>query len=150
MLPATETLPVFQTVEEFERWERGHSLDGNYEFIRGRLMRKESVQQTEAHRYAFLFRRFSETTAYQRGDVLMAKADVYVDEFRRRIPDLVHFSAEQLQAIREGNRVSTAFAIEMATSTETHNDFLERLQDYFDGGARLVWYIAPKRRKIYV
>lgn len=22
-------------------------------------------------------------------------------------------------------------------------------QDYFDGGAQLVWYIAPKRQKIY-
>lgn len=150
MMPAIETLPVFQTVDEFERWEREHSMDGNYEFVRGQLIRKESVQQTEAYLYAFLFRRFSETEAYHRGDVLMAKAEVYVDEFRRRTPDLVHFSTEQLQAIREGNRVGTAFAVEILNFSEKHGDVLERLQDYFDGGARLVWYIAPKRRKIYV
>ncbi len=155
MLSATEALPVFQTVEEFERWERAHSMDGNCEFVRGRLIQKESVHQTEAHLYAFLLRRFSETAAYQRGGVLMAKSDVYVDAFTRRIPNLTYFSTEQLQAIREGKRVGTAFAIELMTSTETHYDFLERLQDYFDGGAQLVWYIAPpmdtaKRQKIYV
>lgn len=85
----------------------------------------------------------------------MAKVEVYVDEFRRRTPDLVHFSTEQLQAIREGNRVGTAFAVEILNFSEKHGDVLERLQDYFDGGARLVWYTAPpvdtaKRRKIYV
>ncbi len=150
MLPVIEALPVFKTVEEFERWDRRHSMDGNYEFVWGRLIRKESVKQTEAYLYAFLFRRFFQTTAFQRGDVLMAKTDSYVDEFRKRIPDLTYFSMNQLQAIREGNRVGTVFAIEILSSTETHGDVLERLQDYFDGGAQLVWYIAPKRQKIYV
>ena len=27
---------------------------------------------------------------------------------------------------------------------------IEKIQDYFDGGAELVWYVFPKKEKIYV
>ena len=155
ILSSAETLPVLQTVEEFERRERQHHTEGNYEFVLGRIIKKESVKQEEAYLYVFLARRFFCTAAFRRGDVLMPKTDSYVDKVRKRIPDLTYFSAEQLQSIRAGIQVSTAFPIEILSDSETDQPerrpgVLEKIQDYFDGGAQLVWYIAPKRQKIYV
>lgn len=68
---------------------------------------------------------------------------------------LTYFTGEQLKAIGQGERVSTLFAIEILSDSETHEDVLDEIaelgpQDYFDGGAQLVWYIAPKRQRIYV
>jgi Uma2 family endonuclease len=77
-----------------------------------------------------------------------------VDSRRKRSPDLTYFNAEQRQAIRRGKRVSTLFAIEILSDSESHQDVLDKItergpQDYFDGGAQLVWYIVPTRQKIY-
>ncbi len=45
--------------------------------------------------------------------------------------------------------MNTLFAIEILSDSESYEDVLDKLQDYFDGGAQLVWYIAPKRQKIF-
>lgn len=150
MLPATETLPVFQTVDEFERWEREHPTEGAYEFVRGRIIEKDTMKQLEAAIIKFLARRFALTASYQRGDELLQEMDSYVDEVRRRCPDLAVFTDDQITQMSSGAHVKTAFAIEILSDSETHEDVLEKIQDYFDGGAQLVWYIAPKRQKIYV
>lgn len=42
------------------------------------------------------------------------------------------------------------FAIEILSGSESYQDVLDKIQDYFDGGAQLVWYIVPKQKKIYV
>lgn len=80
----------------------------------------------------------------------MPELDAYVDVTRRRRPDLTYFSEEQRQAIRRGEKVKTLFAIEILSDSETYDDILDKLQDYFDGGAQLVWYVIPKRQKIFV
>lgn len=145
LLPTT-----LHTVEEFEEWQRQHVTAGSFEFVRGRIIPKESMKQDEVYIANFLLRNFVQTIYFNKGDVLMPETDSYVDGFRKRVPDLTYFTAEQLQAIRRGERIKTAFAIEILSDSETHEDVLDKVQDYFDGGALLVWYIVPKRQKIYV
>lgn len=79
----------------------------------------------------------------------MPQVDAYVDMERRRRPDLLYLTNEQRQAIRRGERVPAYFAIELLSDSESYDDVLDKLQNYFDGGAQLVWYIIPKRRKIF-
>lgn len=149
--PASPVFPAhFQTVDEFEAWERQHAHEGGYEFIRGRIIPKPSMKQDEFYIADFLTRQFIKTSAFQAGHTLMAEGDSYVDNTRKRIPDLTYITAEQHKAIRRGERVKTLFAIELLSDSESYEDVLEKLQDYFDGGAQLVWYIAPKRQKIFV
>lgn len=83
----------------------------------------------------------------------MAESDSYVDGTRKRIPDLTYFSERQLEMIRRNERVSALFAIEILSNSETHENVLDKIaergpQDYFDGGAKLVWYIVPRRKEI--
>ena len=145
-----ESLPTnLQTVEEFEQWERQHVTEGSYEFVRGRILPKPSMKQNEIFIASFLNRLFIQTQSFQRGGELLPETDSYVDSVRKRVPDLTYFTAEQKQAVRLGERVKTNFAIEILSDSESHEDVLDKLQDYFDGGAQLVWYIVPKRQRIY-
>jgi Uma2 family endonuclease len=147
--PTDIILPThLTTVDEFEQWQQQPGTDGNFEFVRGQLIPK-SMKQNEAKIARILTRRFTQTTAYQQNHELMAEMDSYVDSTRKRIPDLTYFTADQLADIEQGKRVGTLFAIEILSDSESQEDVLDKVQDYFDGGAQLVWYIMPKRQKIW-
>ena len=150
---ATPTIPALpthlQTVDEFEQWERQYSNEGSYEFVRGRVISKPAMKQYEIFITSFLIRLFVQTESFRQGNELLPEMDSYVDKNRKRIPDLTFINTEQKQAIRRGERVNTLFAIEILSESESYDDVLDKLQDYFDGGAQLVWYIAPKRQKIF-
>ncbi|MEZ0611047.1 Uma2 family endonuclease [Fibrella sp. WM1] len=138
-----------QTVDAFEAWQEQHVHEGNYEFVRGRVIPKPTMKQDEFYLADFLIRQFVKTQAFQQGDALLPEADSYIDGFRKRIPDLTYVTAAQKQAIRQGERINTLFAIEILSDSESYEDVLDKLQDYFDGGTQLVWYIIPKRQKIF-
>ncbi len=146
-----QALPTtLQTVDEFEQWARQPGHDGNFEFVNGHIIPKPGMKQEEFDIVDFLQRSFIQTAVYQRKHLLLPEADSYVDGKRKRIPDLTYITAEQRQAIRRGERINTLFAIEILSDSESHQDVLEKIQDYFDGGAQLVWYIVPKLLKVYV
>ena len=148
--PTPDALPTtLQTIDEFEQWERQYPHEGSYEFVRGRIIPKPAMKQIEFDIADFLVRQFIQTPQFQQKHLLMPEGDSYVDGQRKRIPDLTYITAEQRDAIRRGERVNTLFAIELLSDSETLEDVLDKIQDYFDGGAQLVWYIVPKRQRIY-
>lgn len=149
--PIEDILPTtLTTVDEFEAWQQQEAPEGNFEFVRGQVIPKPGVRQKDIWLVAFLLRRFVKTQAFALDHSMMPEVDSYVDDVRKRIPDLTYFTADQLVQMRRGIRVKTLFAIEILSDSESHEDVLDKIQDYFDGGAQLVWYIAPKRQKIYV
>ncbi|AUD07270.1 Uma2 family endonuclease [Spirosoma pollinicola] len=138
-----------QTVAEFEKWLSRKKTDANYEFVRGRIIRKPPMMQEELFIVDFLVRRFVKTQSFELGDNLLTEFDSYVDAYRKRVPDLAFFNASQIASTRIGERVMPIFTIEVLSDSESQNDVLEKVQDYFDAGVQLVWYIAPKQQKIY-
>lgn len=148
--PALSLPTHLQTVEEFEQWQRQYVHEGSYEFVRGRIVEKEPMKQNELDLIDFLVRQFIETPQFRQRHTLYSEIDTYIDNFRKRVPDLTYFTAEQRQAIRQGERVNTLFAIEILSDSESYQDVLDKIQDYFDGGTQLVWYIVPKQKKIHV
>lgn len=150
LTPASSLPTNLQTVEEFEQWQRQYVHEGSYEFVRGRIIEKKDMKQLEAILIKFLARIFIKTSAFQRGDELYQEMDSYVDETRKRRPDLAYFTLEQIGETGNGIRQKTRFAIEILSDSESHQDVLDKIQDYFDGGAQLVWYVVPKQQKIYV
>ena len=147
--PPARPLPTdLKTVDEFEQWQQQPGNEGNFEFVRGQLIPK-SIKQNEIDIAAFLQSEFSKTAVARQRHLLMPESDSYVDGTRKRIPDLTYFTADQRQAIRRGERANMLFAVEILSDSESHQDVLEKIQDYFDGGAQLVWYIVPLHQKIY-
>lgn len=139
-----------QTVDEFEQWERQHPHESSYEFVRGRIVQKDEMKQAEYLILKFLTRLFTKTAAYERGDELTPEMDSYVDATRKRRPDLAYFTLEQINETASGIRQKTRFAIEILSDSESYQDVLDKIQDYFDAGAELVWYVIPESKKIYV
>ena len=146
-----DVLPTdLQTVEAFENWQRQHVVEGSFEFLDGKIIQKEAMKQDEAFIANFLLRVFIQTAAFQKGDVLLPELDSYVSQTRKRVPDLTYFTANEIKQMRQGARIKTRFAIEILSDSESFEDVIEKVQDYFDAGGELVWYIAPKQQKIYV
>ncbi len=146
--PALSLPDSLVSVDEFEAWQHETAPNGQYEFVRGQLILKPAMKQNELDFVSFLTRHFAKTSSYQAGCELLPEFDSYVDGVRKRIPDLTYFTVEQRQAIRRGEWVNTRFAIEILSDSESHEAVLERIEDYFDGGAQLVWYIIPQRKRI--
>lgn len=148
---APSALPTnLQTVAEFEQWQDRYGHEGSYEFVRGRIIEKKEVKQLEYLILKFLTRLFAKTTAYEQGDELTPEMDSYVDDTRKRRPNLAYFTLAQINDAASGVRQSTYFAIEILSDSESYRDVTDKIQDYFDAGAQLVWYVVPEQRKIYV
>jgi len=147
----SESLPTnLQTVEEFDLWQRQYVKEGSYEFVDGKIIPKESMKQDEAFIASYLMRTFTRTKSYQEGNELLPEMDSYVNSMRKRVPDLAYFTAEEIQQMRQGIRIKSRFAIEILSDSESFESVIEKVQDYFDAGGQLVWYIVPKQQKIYV
>lgn len=138
-----------QTVAEFEKWLTHKKTDTNYEFVRGRIIRKPPIKQEEFIIARFLMRAFAKTQLYRQGAEMLSEGDAYVDTFRKRIPDLAIFTDKQIREAKTGKRFMPPLAIELLSDSESQNDVLDKVQDYFDAGVQLVWYVAPKQQKIY-
>ncbi len=139
-----------KTVEEFEQWQEQYAHEGSYEFVRGRIIEKKEMKQLEAFIIKFLTRIFVATSAFQSGGELFQEMDAYIDSTRKRRPDLAYFTAEQIAEMRAGQHLATLFAIEILSDSESYKDVTDKIQDYFDAGTQLVWYIVPGQQKIYV
>ncbi|GAB3033696.1 hypothetical protein [Spirosoma pulveris] len=86
--------------------------DANYEFVRGRIIRKSSMKQEVLFIVDFLIRQFVRTRAFEQGDNLLTEFDFYVDAYRKRVPDLAYFSVTQIADTRLGKRVMPAGVID--------------------------------------
>ncbi|WP_227699092.1 Uma2 family endonuclease [Spirosoma radiotolerans] len=119
-----------QTVAEFEQWLACKKTDANYEFVRGRIIKKPPVKQAELFIARFLMRAFAKTQLYQNGSEMLSEGDAYVDTFRKRIPDLAIFTDEQIWEAKIGKRFMPPLAIEILSDSESQNDVLEKVQDF--------------------
>jgi Uma2 family endonuclease len=139
------------TVAEFELWllEQPELADKRFEFVEGRMIEKEGMKQNEFFIVKFLSRLFAKTAMYEMGGEFISEGDAYINEKRKRIPDIAYFTASQIIDARKGKRLNTLFAIEILSPNDNFQDVAEKIQDYFEAGAKLVWYILPKQEQIY-
>ena len=80
----------------------------------------------------------------------MTRLDSYVSATCLRVPDLSYYDASQIEAMRRKEKQATRFAIEVSSGAQPYQDVLYKIQDYFDAGAELVWYVIPERKRIYM
>ena len=141
------------TVVEFEQWlidNKTYTSTKRFEFLNGRIIEKLGMKQNEFFITDFLTRLFGKTAYYQNGDALMPESDSYINEKRKRIADLAYFTKDQIQQARKGERFAASFAIEILSPNELLVDIEEKIQDYFEANAQIVWYISPNQQQIYV
>ncbi len=135
---------------EFEEWQRQYAPEGRYEFVQGEIIEKKAKSQAEQMISKALVNLFIQTNTHQRGDAVVSGVDFYIDETRIRRPDLAYFTLEQRQKRERGVSAKSRFVIEIMSGAEAYQDILNKIQDYFDAGVELVWYVIPESRKVYV
>ncbi len=141
---------TFASLEAFELWLSKQKSDNNYEFVSGIAIKKPAMKQIEISIVQFLTRTFAKTAAYKAYGELIPETDVYINESRKRIPDLAYFSAEQIKETRKSIKVVPSFVIELLSDSEGYADVEEKIEDYFRAGVQVVWYINPKTEKIHL
>ena len=78
-----------QTVDEFEQWEKQYPHEGNYEFVRGRIIPKPAMKQDEFYIADFLLRQSIRTTAFQAGHTLMPEGNRFTPgEIKAKIVEI--------------------------------------------------------------
>jgi Uma2 family endonuclease len=138
------------TVAEFEIWESKKQYEHNHEFYYGEIIVKSGTRQDDIFLVRHLSRTFTKTKAYKAGGFLAGHCDVYIDDFRKRVPLFSFFTNPQMRdAVVNGEKVVPAFVIELVSEKETFYKVLSKVQDYFDAGVKLVWFIIPKTKRIY-
>jgi Uma2 family endonuclease len=143
---------TIQTVAEFEEWlqHQPELADKRFEFLDGEIIEKVGMKQEEFLAISFLCRLFTKTKSYSEGAELLPESDSYINDKRKRIPDLAYFTRQQVvEAYQQKKRASTLFAIELLSDNESLAEIEEKVEDYFSAGAQLVWYISIKRQLIY-
>lgn len=137
------------TVAEFEKWVLSKKLKSIYEFRYGNIIKKGGMKQIELLIVKFLTRLFTQTNAYHNGGELVQEIDTPIDEFRKRVVDLAYFTENQIIGAANGQKAIPALAIELLSPNEILEDIEDKIQDYFDAGVQVVWYISPRRKLIY-
>lgn len=141
---------AFASLEAFELWLSKQKTDYNYEFVSGIAIKKPAMKQNEIFIVSLLLDFFMLTETFKSKGKLLPETDVYINESRKRIPDLAYFSAEQIKETRKGIKVVPSFVIELLSDSEGYADVQEKIEDYFWAGVQVVWYINPKTEKIHL
>lgn len=136
------------TKADFLRWES----DDNYvyEFNNGVLEPTTGMRQEEILLLRQLTRHFLKTSAYQRGDELVAEVDFWLSETQYRRPDVAYYSAEQLTKIASGERVIPQFVIEFGSETDTAQKNSTKRHEYFAAGVQVQWWVDPVYQEVHV
>ena len=143
----------FKTVAEFEEWlsEQSNLIDKRFEFTNGKIIEKPAMKQEELFIVTFLLDLFSTTSTFKNKiGRLLPELDSHIDKQRKRIPDISYYTNDQIKEMRKGKKFATPFPIEIISPNDKLKDIEDKLNDYFNAGIKLVWYISPEQEQIYV
>lgn len=137
----------FKTVEAFEKW--AYQQEFGYEFANKKVLKKEMIKEAELLIIWWLNQFFKSTEAFNNGAYLISEVGMRLKTQNFRIPDLAYFTKEQHFASVKGEHAIPALAIEFYSKSESGDDILEKVKDYFSSGVKIVWYIFPNSETIY-
>jgi Uma2 family endonuclease len=130
--------------------------DEDYEVVDGRIVEEPPLGMYEirmANRLARSITLFDPTE--QLGEVVIEALFILNDApMLRRRPDVAFASRERWPADSPADRetawdVIPDLAVEITSPTDLIDDLMDKIEEYFAAGVRLVWVIYPKQRKLY-
>ena len=137
------------TIEEFERLPDDAS---RLELVRGHLVREPPAGFEHgdiAVRIAFCLETFVRRHAL--GKVLGAETGfvLFDDPPTVRAPDVAFVARDRLPADPRGfARLAPDLAVEIVSPSNTVSEIQDKVTDYLDAGARLVWIVDPRGRTV--
>ena len=146
--PKNKVRRRFKNVESFEKW--AYQQEFGYEFANKKVIRKEMIKNLELLIILLLNKYFKLTESYKKEGSLISEVGMKLQNENFRIPDLAYFTADQCVAAAKGEYPIPQLAIEFLSKSESAEDIADKINDYFESGVKMVWYIYPKTEMIYV
>lgn len=131
--------------------------DRLYEVIDGQVVEIDRMGASETKLASWLIRLLGHfVDPNDLGHVVMETLfDLSSSAGHKRRPDLAFVSADRWpvdQAVPEGDAwcVVPDLAVEVVSPTNSANEIMERMSDFFIAGVRCVWVIYPRHREVQV
>ncbi len=162
MATATEPELVEAEVSTLGPSEHYEVVDGrivseHYEVVDGVVVEEPPLGASEVWMASFLAQSMGYfATSNRLGRVVVEMLYVLVAEPRlRRRPDLAFVSRERWPLNRPvpseaAWNVVPDLAVEITSPTDLIDDLMDKIEEYFAAGVRLVWVVYPKHRRVYV
>lgn len=137
-----------RTFQGFLNWKPETRF--KYEWNRGRIEKTENMKQLEFLILKALNRLFVSTKAFRNGDELITEGDVMTSDEQLRRPDLAYYTKQQIIESSKGNNQIPAFLIEIISPSDNQTRILEKNQEYFQAGVKVIWLIMPSLKQVHI
>ncbi len=137
----------FSSVDSFEKWANKQEM--GYEFANKKITEKGMIKNYELLIIYWLNEFFFTTNAYKEKGKLISEVGLKLPKGNFRIPDLAYFTSQQIESAAHGQYPIPGLAIEFLSDSESFTDVENKLNDYFEAGVQIVWYINPINETIY-
>lgn len=137
-----------RTFQGFLNWKPETRF--KYEWNRGRIEKTENMKQLEAFIIKALNRLFISTVVFRNGAELLTELDVMTSEDQLRRPDLSFYTEEQIISMKNGKNEIPAFVIEIISPSDNQMRILEKNQEYFQAGVKVIWLIMPSLKQVHI
>ncbi len=120
-----------------------------YEFNNGIIEKTESMNPAQLYIYENLLD-FFYTLKKKVGGLLSAELITYTKPFKYRKPDLAYVDKGQIKRGKEGEKIISAFMVEIISENDQVNPLQEKVEEYFQAGVKVVWLIYPNFERVDV
>jgi Uma2 family endonuclease len=137
------------TLEQFLAWNP--EVPGvKFEWSKGEVITEYLMKKDERYIIDNIISRFNITSEYQLGNRIMGEADVDLSSVRSyRRPDACYLTREQIKTPDSAPQ-EPLFVIEVASPSNSGEDILVKIKEYFTAGTQVVWVIYPDLKLMYV
>jgi Uma2 family endonuclease len=148
--PASERTERLISAEEYAQLPEEHEY--RVELVRGRLVREPRPATLHARLVARLTRLLDEFVERSGGGLILTEGGALLarDPDTVRGPDIAFYSRDRIPAARYELTYWEApdLAVEITSPSNRAPDIQEKVTDYLDAGARLVWVVDPRTRTV--
>ena len=121
-----------------------------YEWNNGQVEKEEYMKADERYIVNNIVRKHMQTESFRQGNSIMGEADCYlsaIGAYRR--PDAAYLTKEQINHPEDADE-APALVIEVASPSNSGEQNIAKMLEYFEAGTQVVWYIYPAAKQVWV
>ncbi len=149
--PVSAKSPPKISWDEFQRKYLSREDRYKYEWVNGQVEKTlRSMDKTQLYILNNLTNFFIQLKlAKSLTGNLIAEGDTFFAGQHRR-PDIAYYTEAQIQAARRNEDVHPDFVIEVISKKDQAEKLVEKMNDYWAAGVKVIWQIYPGNKQIHV
>jgi Uma2 family endonuclease len=121
-----------------------------YEWNNGQVEKEEYMKANERYIINNIVTKYNTLPDYQEGNRIMGEADCYLSTLSAyRRPDAAYLTSAQIN-YPETAAEAPALVIEVSSPSNSGEQDIAKMLEYFGAGTQVVWYIYPEQKQVWV